>query len=201
MTSGDDVLLFDLGGVLVEVAPAAHMLASLGLDSDSDAVRRWVSVEPWIRLEVGEIDGPAFCEQFIAEFALEIEPERVLSEFEAWNLGLFPGAVETLAALRKRHRLAVLSNTNEIHARRLTGDMAIHDHVDTVFFSHLVGMRKPDERIYRHVADELGVDVTDLVFFDDNADNIEAANAIGMRAHQVEGIDMLRERLTDLGYL
>jgi putative hydrolase of the HAD superfamily len=201
MPESNDVLLFDLGGVLVEVAPVAHMLASLGLDTESDAVHRWVSVEPWIRLEVGEIDGPTFCEQFIEAFALEVEPDRVLYEFEAWNLGLFPGAADLLTDLRTRHRVAVLSNTNEIHARRLVNEMGIHGLVDTVFFSHLIGMRKPDERVYRHVATELGVEVTDLVFFDDNHDNIEAAKALGMRAHQVEGIEAVRERLTDLGYL
>ncbi len=201
MPGPKDVLLFDLGGVLVEVAPAAHMLASLGLETKPELLKRWVSVEPWIQLEVGEIDGAAFSERFVSELGLTMDPERVLSEFEAWNLGLFPGAAETLAALRERHRLAVLSNTNEVHARRLTGEMAIHDRVDTVFFSHLIGLRKPDERVYRHVAGELGVDVTDLVFFDDNAENVEAALSIGMQAWRVEGVGALRERLTALGYL
>jgi epoxide hydrolase-like predicted phosphatase len=201
MPRDKDVLLFDLGGVLVEVAPAARMLESLGLPTEPELLRRWVSVEPWVRLEVGEIDGPSFSEQFVAELGLSLDPERVLSEFEAWNLGLFPGAAETLAELRQRHRLAVLSNTNEIHARRLTGEMGIHDRVDTVFFSHLIGLRKPDERAYRHVADELSVDVTDLVFFDDNAENVEAARSLGMQAWRVEGVAALRERLAALGYL
>ena len=43
--------------------------------------------------------------------------------------------------------------------------------------------------------------LTDLVFFDDNADNIEAALSLGMRAWRVEGVQALRERLIVLGYL
>lgn len=202
MPGDNDVLLFDLGGVLVDVAPVTRMLASLGLEPDATLQQRWVTVDPWLRLEVGQISGTEFCEQFIAELELGIEPGRVLAEFEAWNLGLFPGAIETLAELRARQRrLAVLSNTNEIHARRLVDEMAIPSYVDSVFFSHLIGLRKPDERVYRHVAVELGVAPEDLVFFDDNADNVKSALGLGIRAWQVEGVPDLRARLTSLGYL
>ena len=92
MSATQPVLLFDLGGVLVEVAPITHMLASLGLDTEPGRVKQWVSIEAWIQLEVGEIDGPTFSQQFTEELALSLDPARVLSEFEAWNVGLFPGA-------------------------------------------------------------------------------------------------------------
>jgi glucose-1-phosphatase len=201
MPSAQPVLLFDLGGVLVEVAPITRMLKSLGLDTEPGRVKRWVSIDAWVELEVGEIDGQTFSQRFTEELALSLDPARVLNEFEAWNVGLFPGAAELLAELRTRHRLTVLSNTNEIHWRRLAGEIGIPDLVDTAFASHLIGLRKPDERVYRHVAAELDVEISDLVFFDDNRENVEAAHRVGMQAHQVEGLAELRERLTALGYL
>ena len=201
MTSASDVLLFDLGGVLVDVAPVQHMLASLGLPTEREHLVRMVSVEAWLKLEVGEIDAGAFAEQFVAEMALELAPADVLREFEAWNLGLFPGSIELLHELRQRHRLAVLSNTNEVHWRRLSGDFGIPDMVEVAFASHLIGLRKPDERVYQHVASSLGVELGDLVFFDDNPENIDAARSLGMQAWRVEGIADLRERLTMLGFL
>jgi putative hydrolase of the HAD superfamily len=197
----EKVLLFDLGGVLVDVAPVDRMLASLGLPTEPDLHRRWVSIEPWIQLEVGEINGPAFGQAFVDAFALDLDPARVIEEFEAWNLGFYDGAVETLSALRGRHRTAVLSNTNEIHWKRLSGEMSVPTLVEAAFASHLIGLRKPDVACYHHVAAELGVTPEDLVFFDDNAANIEAALGLGIDAHRVEGIAALRERLTDLGYL
>jgi putative hydrolase of the HAD superfamily len=201
MTYGRDVLLFDLGGVLVDVAPVDMALASLGLAPEPNVVARLAALECWSRHETGAIDSQLFAEQLIAELALELDAERVLTEFEAWNLGFLAGAVETLAELRGRHRLAVLSNTNEVHWKRLSGEMGIPGLVEVAFASHLIGLRKPDERVYRHVAAELGVGVADLVFFDDNPANIEAARGLGMRAWQVEGIASLRERLDALGYL
>lgn len=201
MPAAGKVLLFDLGGVLVDVAPVDRMLASLGLPPQEEFLARLVAVEPWIALEVGEIDAAAFSHAFVEAFALELDPARVLAEFEAWNLGWFPGATQTLTALRERHRLAVLSNTNEVHWKRLSGEMGVGALVEMAFASHLIGLRKPDARVYQHVAAELRVTPSDLVFFDDNAANIEAALSLGIEAHRVEGIAALRERLELLGYL
>ena len=201
VVEGRQVLLFDLGGVLVDVAPVSQMLDSLSLPWDTSIVERFVAIDAWIRFETGQIDASTFCEQFSAEFALELEPARVLLEFEAWNRGMLPGAVELLAELRANHRLAVLSNTNEVHWQRLSGEMRVPELVDFAFASHLIGVRKPDARAYRHVAAQIGVPVSGLVFFDDNKNNVEAALGLGMRAWQVEGVEALRARLRELGYL
>ncbi|EJX6942999.1 HAD-IA family hydrolase, partial [Listeria monocytogenes] len=41
-------------------------------------------------------------------------------------------------------------------------------------------MRKPEARIYQHVLQKEGFSAADAVFFDDNADNIEGANQLGI---------------------
>ena len=197
----EQVLLFDLGGVLVDVAPADHMLASLGLPAEPSLVGRWASIGAWVRFETGELDAASFGEQFAAEFSLQLAPACVLAEFEAWNRGMLAGAFELLAELRRNHRLAVMSNTNEIHWRRLSGEFGIPDLVDFAFASHLMGLRKPDARAYQHVAAQIGVAPSDLVFFDDKQANVNAALALGIQAWRVEGVEPLRERLTALGYL
>lgn len=51
---------------------------------------------------------------------------------------------------------------------------------DAVVISGEVGMRKPEERIFRHAADLLGLDPAECVFVDDVEANIVAAEAIGM---------------------
>ena len=51
---------------------------------------------------------------------------------------------------------------------------------DQVVISGEVGMRKPEERIYRHTCELLQVDARESVFVDDLSINVEAAVAIGM---------------------
>jgi putative hydrolase of the HAD superfamily len=51
---------------------------------------------------------------------------------------------------------------------------------DAVVISAEVGMRKPEERIFRHAAQLLGLDPAECVFVDDLEANVLAAEALGM---------------------
>ena len=55
------------------------------------------------------------------------------------------------APVKRRYRLLLLSNTNELHSRQFRGQFAeVLDRFDRLFLSHEMGLRKPDPRIYRH---------------------------------------------------
>jgi len=53
---------------------------------------------------------------------------------------------------------------------------------DVVVISGEVGMRKPEERIFRHATGLLGLDPAECVFVDDIQVNVAAAEAVGMTA-------------------
>ncbi len=53
---------------------------------------------------------------------------------------------------------------------------------DVVVISAEVGMRKPEERIFRHAAGLLGLTPKECVFIDDLQVNVAAAEAVGMTA-------------------
>jgi putative hydrolase of the HAD superfamily len=53
---------------------------------------------------------------------------------------------------------------------------------DVVVISAEVGMRKPEERIFRHATGQLGLDPAECVFVDDIQVNVAAAEAVGMTA-------------------
>ena len=70
---------------------------------------------------------------------------------------------------------------------------------DTVVISGRVGLRKPDERIYRHTLDQIGVEASRAVFFDDAPVNVDAARAVGMHAFRHTTADDTRAHLATLG--
>jgi FMN phosphatase YigB (HAD superfamily) len=45
---------------------------------------------------------------------------------------------------------------------------------------------KPDQRIYRLAEAQLGVAGDAVVFFDDLEENVDAAQRVGWRAHQID---------------
>ncbi len=79
----------------------------------------------------------------------------------------------------------LLSNLAQHHADALEGNWpGFFDEVDGRFFSYEMGARKPELIIYRQALERLGIDGGQCFFIDDMAENVEAARAVGIQAHQ-----------------
>jgi putative hydrolase of the HAD superfamily len=93
-----------------------------------------------------------------------------------------PGALEVLDELRRRGlRLGLISVCSE-EVPVLWEATPLASRIDAAVFSCAVGMVKPDARIYRHTADQLGVEAGDCLFVDDQPAFVEGALAAGMDA-------------------
>jgi putative hydrolase of the HAD superfamily len=196
------LLLFDLGGVLVEYSGTRdlHALLSRPLTQEQ-LTEKWMSHDGWLRFELGQLEPEAFAESFCKDWSLTCSAPQFLAHFESWTRGLMPGATELLSELRPGYRLAALSNSNATHWRRNNEVLGVAALFERAFASHELGLRKPDLAIYEHALQELGVSAGETVFFDDLAENVEAARAVGMTAHQVRGVDELRACIIEQGLL
>jgi putative hydrolase of the HAD superfamily len=191
-----EVLLFDLGGVLVEFSGVRDVAPLLRAGAtESEIIERWSACPHTKAFGLGQLSREAFAERFVRDWGLDLPAERFMQEFRSWSTGLLPGARELLASLRPRFRLAALSNSNELHWDRNTNDHGIADLFDVAISSHQVGFSKPDPRIYQIALDRLGVSADAVMFFDDAPANVAAASRLGMRAFQVNGVEGVRERL------
>src|SRR5688572_689039 len=197
-----ELLLFDLGCVIVDVASRTEIHAWMTTPVDlSQWTERWTAEDVFEAFEMGLLTEEEFGEQFVAGLPLNTPSDVFLAAFESWNKGLLPGSVELLAELRDNYRLAALSNTNALHWKRLEGDFGIPSLFERVFTSYELGLRKPDPAIYIHTLSVLDVKPDAVLFFDDNALNIEAARDLGMQAHRVDRPEGVRACLSELGLL
>ncbi len=60
---------------------------------------------------------------------------------------------------------------------------------------------KPDPKIYQVLLDRNGLEAGECLFIDDSQANVDAARALGMKAHHFQGAAGLREKLTEFGLL
>ena len=191
-----EVLLFDLGGVLVEFSGVRDLAPLLRKEAtESEIIERWSSCPHTKAFGVGSLSREDFAERFVRDWGVDLPPDRFLQAFRSWSKGLLPGAAELLASLRPRFRLAALSNSNELHWERNANDLGANDLFDVAISSHQVGFCKPDPRIYEIALDRLDVSPDAVMFFDDAHANVVAAARLGMRAFQVNGVEGVRERL------
>jgi glucose-1-phosphatase len=191
-----EILLFDLGGVLVEFSGVQDLAVLLqGRLSESEILEQMSRYAPSEQFGLGKLSREDFGNSFVKDWNLEMPPDDFLREFRSWSKRLFPGAVELLTSLRSRFRLAALSNSNELHWDRNTNDLGVTSLFELAISSHQVGLYKPDPKMYLTALDRLGASPDKVMFFDDVPVNVIAASALGIQAFQVEGVNGVRSRL------
>jgi putative hydrolase of the HAD superfamily len=194
-----DAVLFDLGGVLIEIAGAERMLEWCPTLPDTETLwRRWLESPAVRRYETGRATRGAFAEAVVEEFGLSVTPEAFLAEFAWWPRALFDGAIGLLEELAPRYRLASLSNTNELHWERFARDWDLPSRFHANFPSYAVGRLKPDADYFEHVLESLGVAPGRALFVDDNAVNVAAAAKVGIVARRALGPAGVRAALREL---
>jgi glucose-1-phosphatase len=193
------VLLFDLGGVLVEIAAFDALKSMLGETLDDDAItERWLRSPAVRSFELGRIPPAAFASQFLDEWQVGLTPEAFLESFATWVKRPYEGAETLIARLRVEYRVSCLSNCNELHWSQLGG---LLNCFDSAFSSHLLGAIKPDEGVFEKVMSELCVEPDQLCFLDDSYLNVQAAKGLGIGAYRVDGIRGVRRVVLSEGLL
>ena len=76
--------------------------------------------------------------------------------------------------------IALLTNNVKEWGDHWRATFPVDELFEIIVDSSAVGMRKPDPRIYLLTCERLGVAPEASVFIDDNAENVQAARALGM---------------------
>jgi glucose-1-phosphatase len=197
-----EVLLFDLGGVLVEFSGVRDVARLLPHQESECQIRERFNCCPHMKaFGNGTLSSREFGELFVRDWRICLTPEAFLQEFRTWSRCLLPGAEQLLATLGRRFRLAALSNSNELHWERNSKDIGVTGLFELAISSHQVGCSKPDPAIYQIALDRLGVSPQAVMFFDDVEANVAAAATAGIRAFRVDGVSAIQDRLSQEGLI
>jgi len=196
-----DIVLFDLGGVLIDFGGVEAMQTLAAIDDEELLWHRWLSC-PWVRrFECGDCSNAEFATGMVAEWELDITPEDFLDQFGSWLGGPLPGAEALLDQVRRTHPAGCLSNTNALHWDQNFAQWPILDAFDFRFLSFQLGIVKPDRALFERVAQLLPVDAHRVLFLDDNLVNVDGAQEVGFVATRVRGVDEARDALVAAGVL
>lgn len=196
-----DVVLFDVGGVLVRLSGVGELQALAGIASADEVGARWLSC-PWVRrYERGLCTSDEFAAGVVTEWELPIDAATFLERFRAWPDALYDGALELVGDVRATGRVGCLSNTNELHWGDQCSRFDLAASFDAVFVSHELGLVKPDRELFEHVTEALAVAPERVLFLDDNLINVHQARSAGWSAVQVRGVDEARGALLAAGVL
>ncbi|WP_045859362.1 HAD family hydrolase [Teredinibacter purpureus] len=190
-------LLFDLGGVLIELdgPPIKKEWINETL-SHEENWQRWMSSSYVKNFETGKITAEDFVTGVVKELSLNTSEDTFRQAFVEWPKALFPGVTELLCALKKNYNLAFFSNTSSLHLPRLLNELQLADYFDYTYASYEIGHFKPDVSGFHYVSADMGVSPESILFIDDNQINIQGALAAGLQAQKAVGFDDVLAVLT-----
>jgi len=189
-------IIFDLGGVILNIDYGLTIAAfkQLGAAAFDKEYTQAAQSQLFDAFERGEITDVAFRSQLSAELGLSVSDADLDHAWNTMLLDLPAERLDLLSQLRSSKRTFLLSNTNHIHVRcfeqqidQIHGLKNFGALFERSYYSCNVGMRKPEERIFRMVVDAHDLNPNDTLFIDDSYQHIEGARKAGLHAYHLTG--------------
>lgn len=196
-------VIFDYGMVLT--APPdpnafAHLQRITGLDAPRLNELYWADRHAY---DEGKLTGRQFWQKLALVAGLAMTADQI-DELNDWDARMWTTENPPMLAWQKQLKeralkTAILSNMGDNVHQRMMREFAWLSHFDVLVWSYQLKMAKPDLAVYHYVLKELETEPAEAFFIDDKIANIEAARALGMRAHLFSTPERLREDLIAQG--
>jgi HAD superfamily hydrolase (TIGR01509 family) len=183
-------IIFDLGGVLINIDynRTKKAFIDLGFTHFDEMYNQYTADELFARLETGKINDDDFYKSLLAKADKHLNTGQLTQAWNAMLLDFRKDSLQHLPILAKQYRLYLLSNTNAIHKqafdglfRKDIGDFSFDDYFIKAWYSHKIGLRKPNAAIFAFVLQDAGIKAEETLFIDDSYNNIEAALNMGFQ--------------------
>lgn len=200
-TRTPQALLFDLGGVLVDIdfGRAISAWAPYSALSPAELRTRFTYDFQYERHERGEIDAAEYFEHLAKTLQLDATHEQIEHGWTA----IFVGEVRQTRVLVEGMRgilpCYAFTNTNATHMAAWSKLFpGVVDAFDKIFTSHELGLRKPERAAFDRICQLTGTPASSIVFFDDLPENVHAAKVAGLQAVLVRSPDDVAASLRPL---
>ena len=199
-----NVVIFDVGNVLYDWNPRFLYERLIADDRALDAFLRDVATKEW---HFQHDAGRPFAETSADLAAQYPEYEDMIAvwgpRFTEQLGDMLPGMRDVVEALDARGvpLYAITNFSGEFWGPFRAREADVFDRFRDVVVSGDEKIAKPDPAIYHLALSRFGVAAGDAVFIDDRADNVEAAEGVGIHGVLFEDAVKLRSALSGYGLL
>ncbi len=185
-------ILFDFGGVLynIDFAKTITAFEQRGFSSFENMFSQHKANAFFQNLETGKITPDEFYKTIQAVAPKATTTEQIQNAWNALLLGYRTESLRFLITLKQHYNLFLLSNTNQIHYDYFTHQLqqkTPYNSLDSFFtkayYSHKIGLRKPDTAVFEYVTNDAGILANETLFIDDTHSNFPNAEKLGMKTH------------------
>lgn len=195
------LILFDLGGVVFTNGSKKFKKdLSARYNIPIKTVENVVDGELGTSYREGKISRDEFWRIVIPKLKLKKSVEELEKEWID-DYDLIEGTKQLILELRKKYKVMYLSDNVRERVERLNNRFGFISWFDGGIFSHDVGVRKPNPKIYELALQKAGVNASEAVFIDDKPKFLIPAKAMGMTTIVFESPSLLRLSLEKIHLL
>ena len=184
-------LLVDFGGVLIDLdrSRCIDSFAQLGC-RDIDRLLGICHQEGFFsRHEQGLISSEEFRNGIRGMTSLPLTDAQIDAAWNSFLVGIPSYRLECLLRLRRRYKVFLLSNTNEIHWQWACSNAfpwqayRVDDYFDKIYLSFELKLVKPDPEIFKTVLADARIRPEETFFIDDSDKNCQVAQSLGISTY------------------
>lgn len=197
-------IIFDLGGVIMglDVPKTIREFERLGIKNVVNDTGHHYTDAVFYDLEIGKVTDVEFIEKMKTKSELNPSSEEIRKAWNAMILEMPREKIEVLFHLKENYNIFLLSNTNSIHKakfiREVNGEnnISFNDLFKKAYYSHEVGIRKPDKQVFEFVLNDSVLEPQETLFVDDSLENLKAAEDLGIKTYHVSGYNSIDKLFT-----
>ncbi|PZX60676.1 HAD family hydrolase [Hydrotalea sandarakina] len=183
-------IIFDLGGVFINLdfQKTTQAFQQLGIQNFQQFFSQNHSNDLFIALETGKITANEFFELLRKTTGINADNQTITDAWNAMLLNFPPERIEWLNKINKQYPVYLFSNTNIIHYncfmqlfQRDVGMQNFNEQFLKAYYSHEMGMRKPDADGFEYILQQNNLKPEETLFIDDTLANINTAKALGFQ--------------------
>jgi len=185
-------IIFDLGGVFINLdnALTEKSFRALGAKDFSNYFGHGFASSFFIDYELGKISNVQFIAELRSMLGKYVPDEELIKAWNALLLDFPKERIDILDQLKNKYRLFLFSNTNALHlaeVRKIYAkgfpNRSLEDHFERAYYSHILGLRKPDRSSFEYIILENHLDPASTLFVDDALINVQGAVAAGLQGY------------------
>ena len=183
-------IIFDLGGVILNIDYnlTSRAFKSVGIKNFDEVYSQASQSDLFDKFEIGKISAAEFRNKIREICKSDISDADIDKAWNAMLLDLPAYRIEILKNAAKNYQTFLLSNTNIIHLKEYSNQLNIEYGIknldilfDKAYYSHEVGLRKPNADIFEFVIKEQNLKAEETLFIDDSIQHIEGASNLGLK--------------------
>lgn len=194
-------ITFDMDGVYFINGKSNFIkaLIDLGVPEDKATYVFFKSDEMNKKYKEGKMTDEQYWNWALKEWNLDMSVKEI-TDLLIKGYEINEKVVDIVKEVRdKGYKTLICTNNFPARINELQKRFKFLDNFDAKAISYEVGATKPDKKIFQELVKQSGVKPEEIVFADDNNDNLEGAKELGIQSFFYENFDQFINKLKELG--